>query len=41
MHSLAEGLAMAVAFLATPFSHDPRHVRRLQEVARYEAAHRR
>jgi ribose 5-phosphate isomerase B len=36
MHSLQDATAMVDAFLATPFSRDPRHERRLAMVARYE-----
>ena len=28
---------MVEAFVSTPFSHDPRHVRRLEMVSAYEA----
>ena len=40
MQSLEDALAMAKVFLETPFSEDPRHVRRIQELAAYEDAHR-
>mgnify|MGYP000715186801 CR=1 FL=1 len=40
MQSLEEGLAMVMTFLETPFSEDPRHVRRLDMVTAYEDAHR-
>ena len=36
MHSSAECVALVKLFLATPFSGDPRHVRRIDEVAAYE-----
>lgn len=36
MHSLDEAAAMVDVFLSTEFSHDPRHLRRLSMVARYE-----
>ena len=36
MHSLDEAAALAEAFVATPFSHDPRHKRRIDMVADYE-----
>lgn len=40
MQSLEDALAMVVTFLDTPFSDDPRHIRRLEMIAAYEAAHR-
>lgn len=40
MQSLEDALAMATVFLETPFSNDPRHVRRVQEIQQYERAHR-
>lgn len=40
MQSLEEGLAMVMTFLETPFSEDPRHVRRLDMVTAFEDAHR-
>ncbi len=39
MQSLEEALTLAKVFLTTPFSGDARHVRRLQELADYEAKH--
>lgn len=36
MSAVEEAKAMVAAFLATPFSGDPRHVRRLEMVAAYE-----
>jgi ribose 5-phosphate isomerase B len=36
MHTLDEAAEMVDAFLATGFSHDPRHLRRLSMIARYE-----
>lgn len=35
-HSLEEATALVDAFLAEPFSHDERHVRRIGKVATYE-----
>lgn len=35
-HSLDDAAALAEVFLATPFSGDPRHQRRIDQVARYE-----
>lgn len=40
MQSLEDALAMAKVFLETPFSEDPRHVRRLKELEDYENATR-
>jgi ribose 5-phosphate isomerase B len=37
-HSIDEATALVVAFLATPFSGEPRHQRRIDEVAAYEAS---
>jgi ribose 5-phosphate isomerase B len=37
MHTLEEATALVDAFLAEPFSDDPRHVRRLKQVSGYEA----
>src|SRR4051812_11231498 len=36
MHSLDEAAPLAEAFVATPFSHDPPHQRRIDQVAEYE-----
>jgi ribose 5-phosphate isomerase B len=36
MHSLEEATTLAEAFVSTPFSHDPRHQRRIDMVADYE-----
>ncbi len=36
MHTEAEALGLVEAFLATPFSDDPRHVRRIALVTAYE-----
>jgi ribose 5-phosphate isomerase B len=38
MHTEEEALAMVRIFLSTPFSGDPRHARRIQLLADYEAA---
>ena len=35
-HGLDEATALVLAFLATPFSHDPRHQRRIDQVAEFE-----
>ena len=37
MHDEATAISFVDAFLATPFSHDPRHQRRIDQVAAYEA----
>jgi ribose 5-phosphate isomerase B len=37
MHSLEEATAFVEAFLAEPFSEDPRHLRRIELLAAYEA----
>ena len=37
-HPLEEAIALVDAFLAEPFSHDPRHQRRIDQLAAYEAA---
>jgi ribose 5-phosphate isomerase B len=39
MHSLEQGWAIALAFVTTPFSGDPRHQRRIDQVMAYERAH--
>ena len=36
MHPEADALAFVQAFLATPFSEDPRHIRRVQMLTDYE-----
>ena len=36
MHTLDEAAALAETFVATPFSHDPRHQRRIDMVGDYE-----
>lgn len=36
-HSVEEATTLIEAFLAEPFSHDPRHVRRIGKIATYEA----
>jgi len=36
MHSIEEATTFVDAFLAEPFSHDPRHARRITELAGYE-----
>jgi ribose 5-phosphate isomerase B len=38
MHTEEEALEMVRSFLSTPFSGDPRHARRIQLLAEYEAA---
>lgn len=40
MQSLEDALEMAKVFLETPFSEDPRHVRRIEMLDAYEAEHR-
>jgi ribose 5-phosphate isomerase B len=37
-HSVDEALELVDAFVAEPFSHDPRHQRRIDLLAAYEAA---
>lgn len=37
-HALDEALALVDAFVAEPFSQDPRHQRRIDQLAAYEAA---
>ncbi len=39
MHSLEEAAGFAAAFVATPFSGEPRHQRRIDTVAAYETDH--
>lgn len=39
MHSADEAWAIAVAFLDTPFSGEPRHARRIEQVMAYERDH--
>ncbi|PWJ47356.1 ribose 5-phosphate isomerase B [Quadrisphaera granulorum] len=39
MHSLEEATAIVDAFLATPFSNDPRHQRRLDAMTAWETEH--
>ncbi len=39
MHSVDEAVAIVDAFLAEPFSGDPRHQRRIDLLAAYEAGH--
>ena len=38
-HSLDEAAELAAAFVAEPFSGDPRHQRRIDELAKYEKTH--
>jgi ribose 5-phosphate isomerase B len=38
-HSLDEATALVETFLATSFSHDPRHARRIAQIAEYEREH--
>ena len=37
MHDEATAISFVDAFLSTPFSHDPRHQRRIDQVSAYEA----
>jgi len=37
MHDVETAISFVDTFLATPFSHDPRHQRRIDQVAAYEA----
>jgi ribose 5-phosphate isomerase B len=39
MHSLDEAAGIAAAFVATPFSEDPRHQRRIDMLDAYESTH--
>lgn len=41
MQSLSDALAVVRVFLETPFSNDPRHVRRIAMLDEYEQAHTR
>lgn len=41
MQSLSDALAMVKVFLETPFSNDPRHVRRIRMLDDYEERHKR
>ena len=41
MQSLGDALAMVTVFLETPFSNDPRHVRRIALLDEYEELHKR
>ena len=36
MHTEEEALALVDLFIATPFTHDPRHVRRIALITKYE-----
>jgi ribose 5-phosphate isomerase B len=36
MHSIDECKAIIDAFIETPFSHDERHVRRINKISKYE-----
>ena len=38
MHDVPTAKSFVDAFVATPFSHDPRHQRRIDQVAAYEAS---
>ena len=38
MHSQDQAATLVDTFLATPFSHDPRHARRLRIVAEFEVS---
>jgi ribose 5-phosphate isomerase B len=37
MHSTEEAIALVEEFVSTPFSHDPRHQRRIDQLAAYES----
>ncbi len=39
MHTAEEATALVTAFVATQFSGDPRHVRRINQVSEYEQTH--
>ena len=39
MHSLDEATRLVERFLTTPFSGDPRHLRRIEMIAAYESSH--
>ncbi len=39
MHTLSEATRLVERFLTTPFSGDPRHARRIETIAAYEATH--
>ena len=39
MHTVAEATEIVSAFVAEPFSHDPRHQRRIDMLSAYEADH--
>jgi ribose 5-phosphate isomerase B len=39
MHTAEEAWVITTAFLDTPFSNEPRHIRRIAQVAAYEQAH--
>jgi ribose 5-phosphate isomerase B len=38
MHSIEECTAIIDAFIQTPFSHDERHVRRINKISNYEGS---
>lgn len=38
MHSVEDATAIVEKFIATPFSEDPRHIRRIDEMSAYEAS---
>jgi len=40
MHTEEEALALVDLFIATPFTHDPRHVRRIALIEKYEESGR-